>query len=611
MSVFKAFGKIHAFLAPGTKDMGGTGRRKGLEWTGSLAQVGEGLDRLIAESEEGFLSIGEKLQEYYSRAQEMCGKSGEVVEIMTGDGLSQATVGLTTILDELESHLKDTASHFERISDVFRQHMEALEKVSSYIEDFRMLMLNMSMLGFLTRVESAYLSGGSSGFASLTADVRKLSDLIKEKSLQISDASKNVQTFVSLALTEIADFEETQSESARTTHQQAVANHRSLSRKYESASESARLIEQRTKEIASSIGNIVMSMQFHDITRQQIAHVKEVLEHLCARIRENDPEGIQQAAMVRDILKLQRAQLRQAQDDLVGAVLKIIENLHAISTSVGEILHETQEVAWASETQGLSFMDDIDRGITEVIACIKLTADEEAELTETVSQASSMVSEMSVFVRDIETLGLTLQLIALNARIKAAHLGTEGAALDTISGSIYELSRHAREDTNSLTGVLASLVDLSGSFKEDLKAMREKQTRTVELMVDKLKGLIASLHGINRTVLSMLSGITSLGESLLKDIEATACGVTVHTEVENRLSEVTGIIEETREGARLICPYGEDMAALAFLEDIDKLYTMKSERLIHEQQFDSSQTDDGRHGTPNARDDLGDNVELF
>ncbi|MCK7509093.1 MAG: hypothetical protein MZV70_37040, partial [Desulfobacterales bacterium] len=29
----------------------------------------------------------------------------------------------------------------------------------------------------------------------------------------------------------------------------------------------------------------------------------------------------------------------------------------------------------------------------------------------------------------------------LNARIKAAHLGTEGAALDTISGSIYELSR--------------------------------------------------------------------------------------------------------------------------------------------------------------------------
>lgn len=611
MSMFKAFGKLHALLSPRAENMGAADQQAGLEWTGSLARVGSGLDRLIADSEEGFLSIGEKLQEYYTRAQEMCGKSSEVVEIMTGGGLSQATVGLTTILDELENHLGDTERHFERISDVFRQHMEALGKVSSYIEEFRMLMLNMSMLGFLTRVENAYLSGGNSGFASLTDDVRKLSDLIKEKSLQISAVSESVQSFVSQALAEIADFEETQSESARITHQQAVANHRALSGKYESASESARLIEQRTKEIASSIGNIVMSMQFHDITRQQIAHVKEVLDHLCARIRENDPEGIQQAAMVRDILKLQHAQLRQAQDDLVGAVLKIIENLHAISTSVGEILHETQEVAWASETQGRSFMDDIDRGITEVIECIRLTADEEAELTETVSRASSMVSEMSVFVRDIETLGLTLQLIALNARIKAAHLGTEGAALDTISGSIYELSRHAREDTNSLTGVLASLVDLSGSFKEDLKAMREKQTRTVELMVDKLKGLIASLHGINHTVLSMLSGMTSLGESLLKDIEATACGVTVHTEVEDRLSEVMGVIEETREGARLICPSGQDRAALAFLEGIDKLYTMKSERDIHEQQLDSSRADDGTQGTTPARDDLGDNVELF
>jgi len=579
-------------------------------WTDSLARVSTMLDGIIAGSEDEFLTIGKKLKEFHMSAQEMCAQSGVIVQIMTGESLNRSTEGLSNILDELKSHLEESERHFDKITNVFREHIMALGRVSSHLEDLNMLVLNLSMLGFLTRVENAHIISHNSGFSSLTDDVRRLAENIKQKSHHIDAVSQNVKGFITHSLSQVASFEKTQRESARTAHMHAVANYQALSRQNESASGSARIIEQKSKEIASSISNIIMSMQFHDITRQQIEHVKEVFNHLCANISQKGQDNIQHAALMRDVLELQRAQLEKSEDDLISAVFKIIENLQAISKSVGEILSETHDVAWASETEGPSFMDDLDNGISSVIEFIKITSDEQTKITDIVASASEMVAEMSGFVRDIETLGLNLQLIALNARIRAAHLGREGAALDTISGSIYEMSLNARQDTKALTEILAGLVALSIGFKEDLISMQDEQSRTVSFMVGKLKELITSLHHDNDQVLSMLTDMTTLGGSLLRDIRTTADGIVVHKDMVNKLNDVMTVVEETAENARQICPSGDNTAAMLFLADIDKLYTMKSERDIHLEHFDTSRTED-QSGGINTGDELGENVELF
>ncbi|HVN71651.1 MAG TPA: hypothetical protein VMU10_06500 [Desulfomonilia bacterium] len=434
--------------------------------------------------------------------------------------------------------------------------------------------------------------------------------MIKKNSFHINEVSDDVQSFVSHALSKITDFERSQSENARIALEKAVVNHNSLSIKLTGASESAKLVEQISKDIATSIGNIVISMQFHDITRQQIDHVKEVLDHLGSEISQDQYSNSEKAAMVRDILKLQHAQLRQSYEELANAVFKVVASLQNITKSVSDIHLETQDVAWASDTQGESFMEGIDNGITSVISYIKVIADEHAKLSETVNTASEMVSEMSVFVKDIETLGLNLQLIALNARIKAAHLGSEGAMLDTISGSIYELSKNAREDTKDLSKVLATLVDLSVRFKEEMLLMQDKQSEAISLMVDKLKELIKSLRCINDEVHKILTDMNHLGGSLLVDLQNTVDGITVHEKVENVLKKVLKTIEDTHESARLVCPTGFETATSSFLSHFNRLYTMKSERDIHEKHLEQGpqgqESDKSRTG-----EDHWENLELF
>ncbi len=582
-----------------------------LQWTSSLSQVDDLLDKLIIASEKDFLRIAENLQEYYSRAQRMCDKSSEVVELMTGDALRRTTDGLHEILEELKGHIGESQTHFSQISQVFQQHRAELSKISSSIESFKLHVLNLTMLGFLTRVENAHISTDNSGFSTLTDDVRNLSDVIKEKSLHINTVSRNVQSFVSHALQKITEFERSQSESARTTLDKAMSNHLALERKFKTTSESAQLVERINKDIAGSIGDIVISMQFHDITRQQLEHVKEVLDHLCTEISEEGYTEIEQAAMVRDVLKLQHAQLNQSYEELADASFKVIASLQNITIHVSDVLMETQEVAWASDTKGQSFMEGLDSGITSVIECIRAIAEEHAKLRDTVNSASEMVSEMSVFVRDIESLGLNLQLIALNARIKAAHLGKEGAMLDTISGNIYELSKEAREDTRDLRKVLSNLVDISLRFKEDMLLMQDKQAQTIAMMVDNLKDLTSSLKTINGSIHVTLGEMQDLGEDLLRDLENTEDRITVHEQVESLLSKVMKAVEGTAESAREVCPSGMEMLASTLLSKLGRLYTTKSERDIHVKHIEPGRKGNQGDDASAPGDDNWENLELF
>lgn len=611
MNLLSSMKNLSAYVAASKGSNTKISKDNHLQWTSSLSQVDTLLDKLIAASEDDFLRIAENLQEYYSRAQMMCGKSTEVVELMTGEALRNTTDGLHAILEELKGHIGESQANFSEISRVFHQHSSELSKISSSIESFKLHLLNLTMLGFLTRVESAHISTSDSGFATLTDDVRNLSEVIKQKSLSISTASENVQSFVSHALLKISEFERSQSETARITLDKAMSNHQALSRKFKSTSESVKLVEKISKDIAASIGDIVISMQFHDITRQQLEHVKEVLDHLCSEIGEDGYTELEQAAMVRDILKLQHAQLNQSYEELTAASFKVIASLQNITINVSDVIMETQDVAWASDTKGLSFMEGLDSGITSVIDCIRDIAEEHANLSETVNSASEMVSEMSIFVRDIESLGLNLQLIALNARIKAAHLGREGAMLDTISGSIYELSKEAREDTKDLRSVLANLVDISLRFKEDMLLMQDKQAKTIELMVNNLKDLTAQLKAINGSIHATLGEMKDLGETLLRDLENTGDRITVHEQVDRLLSKVMKAVEETAESARLVCPSGMENLASTLLSKLGRLYTTKSERDIHVKHIEPGQASAEGSGQNKPGGDNWENLELF
>ena len=65
------------------------------------------------------------------------------------------------------------------------------------------------------------------------------------------------------------------------------------------------------------------------------------------------------------------------------------------------------------------------------------------------------VGEIATFVGDIEKIGEEIKLIALNAQIKSAYTGDEGAALGVLAEAIQRLSIDAIDHTGAVSAYLA------------------------------------------------------------------------------------------------------------------------------------------------------------
>lgn len=576
-----------------------------------LEGINEVLKNLASSSEKGFLDIGTKLQDIYSRTTTMAELGASVVQVMTGEGIKNAIGGLATILEELKGHLENSENGFGKISHGLADYQKTLKEVTSYLEKFRMLVLNLDMLGFFTRVENAHILSGDTGFADLTNDVKALSRRIFDKSTQIQSKSVGLSILINQALAEFFKFKESHRTHAMTMLNHSVTNHKLLVNKHRSATETAHQISSKSHQIKGKVGDIVSSLQFHDITSQQIGHVSEVIESLQDSVNSSTLSDAEKTGIISEVCALQISQLGNSKKAVHTAVESVIGSLNKIAGGIQDLLEETRKVSWASDIEGLSFMEELDFGISTVIKCLDENITEQTGLTNTMSSVSSMVSEMSGFVGEIENLGLNLQLIALNARIKAAHMGKEGAALDTISGSIYELSKDSRTDTSVLSHMLASVVDIAKQFDFNLENMHSGQEKNVEALVENLKDLLFSLHEMNDSVFKSLIEMNTMGESLIEDIGKITSGVTVHHEIQNVIGDVMGEFEELRCESNGMHPYDRRTKSSSFMDELQKYYTMESEHKIHADYMNPRDVPDSPATSKGNASEYGDNVELF
>ncbi len=584
------------------------------EMQDALENVREELGGLHATTEKGFLEVGRKLQEIYGSSTGMTDLATAVVNSMTGDEIKTSISGLSTILEELKGHIGTSETGFDRISHGLGEYQHTLDNVNSFFEKFRTLVLNLEMLGFFTRVENAHLYSGDTGFTSLTNDVKALSKRIFEKSGQIQTKAQALSKLIKQALHEFAQFKESHKTQAFNMLDRSVSSHGILVTRHTSATTTAQSIAVESKGIMEEIGDIVSNLQFQDITSQQIEHVIEVIDSLQDSLDTSDLTDVEKAGLLSEVCGLQSAQIKNTQKEAYTAVQTVIESMQNISGHIQDLLEDTRKVTWASDVEGLTFMEELDFGISTVIECLNDNISEQTGLTNTMASVSSMVSEMSVFVGEIENLGLNLQLIALNARIKAAHIGNEGAALDTISGGIYELSKNSREDTSELSHMLASVVDIAKNFDLSLESMNTGQEQGVEDLVKNLKELLFSLHDMNDSVFTSLIQMNTMGESLREEINTAISGITIHEEMKDILVGVASEMEDISRKAKQLFPSAKRSGSSSFMKELEKYYTMESEHQIHADHFGT-----GKASASSSRvkplkqsgSDLGDNVELF
>ena len=557
-------------------------------WSSTISSSLKTLRRLAGATEREFLHIGNEMQGVYHRSATLSQDAQNFVEAASGERVQNLTEQLRQILSEMEAYLDQTQSQNANFCTAFDSVGSLLEKIAAPLEGFKKMSKNLYILEVLIKIESAHIGESGHEFINLALDINKLTQQIKEKSNIISNHRVLLTSIISKNIKEANAALETQKGMVLSTIANTATSISGLDSVNQRFSMLGNAISSASSENANHISQIVQSMQFHDIFRQQVEHVIEALEGLLPSISGGQfdteaPEGRNAEEVISkagDVCELQEAQLQFASVELYAAVSSIVSNLSDISGQQKLMAQDIYAHTGMSNTSDGSFIDDVSHHMTSITELLTTCAGTNADLAVIMKEVTDTVNKITGFVSDIENIGQDINQIALNARIKAASTGPEGASMCVLAEEIGHLSQGDVQRTESITSTLTDIEATTGLLFDEAKSGEENLTAKLIEMKTALNDILAILENMGTELFSMLSQIHSRVNALSVEIEKINRGIDVHERCKAMADEVLSNLRQIFNQSRELYP-----ASAAFKEDLRRMaerYTMESERRIHE-----------------------------
>ncbi|WP_223913322.1 methyl-accepting chemotaxis protein [Geobacter sp. AOG1] len=577
------------------------------QWPITLDRTIGELKRLPVLSEEKFLQAGANLRVLVGQLRDIEQSAAAAGQLMADEGTQTAIRELEDVLDRMESHFHGTDKVAERAGCSLAGILGELDTIHRLMNTFKEQVGNLRMLKILTNIQSACHGGHGAGFRNVATDINTLSGNIQAKSSAIISRIKWLHGDLDKAVSMAGELGKSQKHLGHKVVTAIRHNIASLAGMHTNCSGGAQDVSGRSAKIARDVSEVVVSLQFQDITRQQMEHVSETLVTLQKRIAANgEPVTAGEAA---ELCALQMAQLSNSRDELMAAINRITASLSGISQEATTTATNAHGLFRQADQVGHASLRDIEHGLASVVSAFADNVATNGRLNDIMLAVTKAMTEINTFAEDIEYLGSEIRLIALNAIIKAAQAGKDGAAFGVIAETVKHLSedicRQAAAITASIHAITRHVTDLQHDLAEG--AEEEDTASDVELRKDELAAAIARIREVTTAVTGLLArtdeasaGLAATIEDIRTSLDSREMVATLQREV---LSPLHHLVATGRS-----CSENGATGMIDGLAQVEDRYTMQSERKVH-QLF--AVRGERNTDTPATGEHLGDNVEFF
>jgi hypothetical protein len=575
----------------------------------SLEQVIADLDLLNHDTEQGFLSIGGKLAEFMQTVSLI---TSELTALANEEHGQRASQALTHALDrstEMRTSLGDRDSGLAGI----RREVGLLKRT---LLGFKETVSTFRALGVLTRIETARLGSTKADFSDLADDVSLLAGQIYSRVENALAIANSLIPPIESAMREISALEAGQTKDLPTLISGTLSSLSSFRDVQDKARESSDRLGAEYGAISDAFKKLIVSIQFHDITRQQVEHVIEVLQRLSSESGEVGGSPSRHPRGTSAVLALQSAQLADADKKFTASVESVERNLEGIARHVLEMAHESRALSGIREDGKGSFFLPLEQDCGAILTSLGHTSNAEAATRATRRDLTETIGKMSGPIQEIQQIESKMRRMALNARISAFHLGDTGSALDVIAGSVQQLAFECNERSESLVASLGSMREGAARSYEEHGPDPANVTGNGD--VDELRLAVADLHAATERSFALISQIAARGDRLAGDLATTRKNFSVGTLFAEAVARARGSIEEIGEKTRCGLPSDEGEEPEPGLADFMSHYTMQAELDVHESvtrkatgTVPMAAQVDCLNTPPGEADELGDNVEFF
>jgi methyl-accepting chemotaxis protein len=596
-----------------------TARRQ--KWEQDIQKMLSSITRGMVSGETYFLTIGAQLSDFQERARAISTTAGQIAEQVTNTEGKSSLNEVGGLLATLQKYLDHWDNQWHSSALQLRSSESLLPQVETPLDEFRKIHKKLRMLGISTKIESARLGSAAAGFETLANDVEMLSVQVIDKSAQITCQIAKLARLLRETLTCFSAIEQQQKSRARRVIEALSISLAELTTINEQCHDAIGVISHVSSSISTKLGQVVMSLQFHDIVRQQIEHIVAAFNSVIAMtsscLAAETGHDINEEFSA--VTELQAAQLQHSADELEAALNRIASSLGGIVMDISKLVDDIRKIAGVAGGADSSRFAQMASDLAVVNESLQECSEGNRQLLMAIEEVEVTVQTVAEHVEVIEKVGSEIELIALNSQIKAARTGTEGAALAVLAEAIQRLSLETLSQTTTVTTTLKGITcEINGmNRKADTGSMA--LDREVTDIMHELGHLLMMLQELNGRIVSTVStmerGIEGLAEDIGNAMGSLSDQQSMVSSLHEGVSTLTLIVAEARSER----PELAAQQVASRLKELSRNYTMQSERAIHERLYgkvDQHQAPQeqmmGIQTPPSAADDsLGDNFEMF
>lgn len=574
-----------------------------------MAQCSEKLIDLNTLTEKDFLAAGKELHVILSRSKGISETAISASKLVNNQNVVEEIENLRRVFELINGYFQQSQSKLQQSAEDLLKMSALIDEVHSPLSSFGRIVKHLRILGISTKIENARVISSDNSFYLLAEDVEKMSLVIAARSEDINKGLlvlRRLTESVHSKITALKDREYEKAQNALDKTRDVLT--KLLEKKSVSAITAGKLAD-RSRDVSAGISNVVSSLQFHDITRQQIEHVVETLNEVkTVGFSETKKENTVAALMGR-VGDLQIHQLKNAREEFLSAVRRVIEDLQGVANNVLAMSGETKDLLGSAGKDGSSFLAEMTLSLSSVISFSVENENTQKQLFESLDSISGTMGELSEFVAHIEGIGSEIELIALNARVKAAHSAAAGAALGIIAEAITKLSDGARSQTQQIAGMLNRIRGAVERIGNIGKEENDEKAGGIQELMENAENLSRSMRQADERIISLLNDLERETTELAFAVNEIVSDMGAHKQMEKATLDIIDQLGRIADHGRSLVIDDESGEIAEYMSNLTNRYTMNKERYIHQSHVGGPAF--ATDTTTFTDNDLGDNVELF